>query len=328
MTWGELVGWAAVAAIAGGVISLGAGALSMSPPDFIVAKVCFTIGALLLVGKLVWSFSRQETLTPQSLLLAAVLFALVGGGWVWSWHWVKGRETPAQIGDDQFFFRDSPLFTESRKRRILADLVEFRQYLKRQKFDLPSQPLPIGIGNRGHNLGPGQVGIGTDRISIYSEWVDDKNEPILAYAHYVVSRLIAGPETFVAYAGTAEFIAREIAADDLSTYFAWSFRGEPKGIATKGWRRAFWAIRERFGPGFADLLLSYTVKSFSQGAAPRMFSSQRVESAPNDFVDYVIYCHLEQAEKVVDNDDAKLPEIQNILEAHKVPIPPNARKPH
>ena len=43
-------------------------------------------------AKLAWSFAHAESLDPEKAILAIVLFGLVGGSWVWSWHWIKGRE--------------------------------------------------------------------------------------------------------------------------------------------------------------------------------------------------------------------------------------------
>ena len=228
-----------------------------------------------------------------------------------------------------FLFRSSSLFTSRRKHRMKKDLLAFRDYLTGLGFDLSPHLLAIGIGSHGANysLGPvvKQVGVTGEGISIYAKKVNDRTEVTQSYVEYVISRALAPTaEAVLDYSGhnTAEFVARNVISHDLASYFNCSYwRQEPK--KAKGWLAAFWSIRQ-INQDFADSLLAYTVKSFEEDHAPRKIASHKIEGViklPNEFVDRVVYCHLEQAQKRVDNDNENLAKIREILERHGLSVP-------
>jgi len=191
--------------------------------------------------------------------------------------------TPTPQGSDLFLFKDDPLFTPERKARITKDLIEFRAYLARLGFDVPSHRLPIALDTLGHKvtLGPNprQVGVSADQISVRPEKIDDKTEPTQSYAEYVIEKALQmtiTPRMFdPAQSATADFHAREFIGYDFATYFNCSFWNK-KNDEAQDWQAAFWEMRERFGKEFTDLLLAYTVKSFLEEPMPRQFAQHRL----------------------------------------------------
>jgi hypothetical protein len=67
--------------------------MSMSPPDFWVAKVCFSVAALLLgIKSAEWINSVAASSSRERLLLSFALFGAIGGLWTISMQWIRGRE--------------------------------------------------------------------------------------------------------------------------------------------------------------------------------------------------------------------------------------------
>jgi hypothetical protein len=87
--------WTAVIIIVSLLIgSGGVGVMSMTPPDFTLAKVCFSLGMALLAAKvgewlIVTPMSASNT---QRIVAGVILFGLIGGFWIASIQWVRARE--------------------------------------------------------------------------------------------------------------------------------------------------------------------------------------------------------------------------------------------
>jgi hypothetical protein len=87
-------------AIAGIVLALGFGAVSLmglSPPAFLMARICFMVAAILVVAVVaMWArkltaatWVRIATVSSASILTPILL--------IWMWMWINGREAAAQL---------------------------------------------------------------------------------------------------------------------------------------------------------------------------------------------------------------------------------------
>src|SRR2546422_530017 len=88
----SVFGWPVVSVVVPLVVGIGIGMLSMAPPEFWIAKVCFSVAALVFLAKAgVWLTEIQIEVVPR-LLLVFLLFGLTGTVWLEAWRWVGARE--------------------------------------------------------------------------------------------------------------------------------------------------------------------------------------------------------------------------------------------
>jgi len=65
----------------------------MTPPDFTIARVCFCAAAVILglkTGAWLGNFNASRN---ERLLGAAIVFAVIGAAWMWSYTWVGSRQS-------------------------------------------------------------------------------------------------------------------------------------------------------------------------------------------------------------------------------------------
>ena len=97
MDWiSELWRWEVVGTLITVFIGIGLSVMSMSPPEFILAKVCFSLAAILLLVRTgTWLF---PFITSASFIARTGLSILVFGSiialWIESMRWVAAREPP------------------------------------------------------------------------------------------------------------------------------------------------------------------------------------------------------------------------------------------
>jgi hypothetical protein len=87
-------------AVAGIVLALVFGAVSLiglSPPEFLVARICFIIAAALsVVAIMMWAKkSRLSILTRRAI--ASVVVVLAAAALIGAWLWANAREVAAQV---------------------------------------------------------------------------------------------------------------------------------------------------------------------------------------------------------------------------------------
>ncbi|MFZ0050226.1 MAG: hypothetical protein WAK96_00490 [Desulfobaccales bacterium] len=91
--WGDLFSWAVVGILVPILIGVGVGAMSMTPPEYWVARVCFTIACILLFAKIgIWLIISESPLA-QRIIVVFVLFGIIGVGWVEALRWVGNKQT-------------------------------------------------------------------------------------------------------------------------------------------------------------------------------------------------------------------------------------------
>lgn len=89
---GPLFSWPAVSVYIAVLIGLGASMMSMSPPEFQVSKICFSVAAFLLLVKFgSWVVTIQSSIWERGII-ALLVFGLIGAGWAESIRWVRSRQ--------------------------------------------------------------------------------------------------------------------------------------------------------------------------------------------------------------------------------------------
>jgi len=90
MLW-QITGWPVVAIVVSILIGIGVGVMSMSPPDFVVAKSAFALAAAILDAKVAHWSAKSKTGAMERMIMTFLIFGTVGLLVVESWRWVDHR---------------------------------------------------------------------------------------------------------------------------------------------------------------------------------------------------------------------------------------------
>src|ERR1700733_11586379 len=91
--WQILLGWGVLGAFTILIIGIGFGVMSMTPPDFIIARVSFTAAAIILTTKTaIWLVNFGSPRGDRAFAAFFVL-GMIGAGWVWAYTWVLFRQS-------------------------------------------------------------------------------------------------------------------------------------------------------------------------------------------------------------------------------------------
>jgi hypothetical protein len=91
--WKQIVSWTVVAIVVTALIGLGANSMSMTPPEFGIAKICFMLSAVVLSLRTAYWLARTESRWWERIMLTFVLSGLIGVLSVESWRWVSHRQS-------------------------------------------------------------------------------------------------------------------------------------------------------------------------------------------------------------------------------------------
>lgn len=90
--WSILFSWPVVGILVPVLIGIGVGVMSMSPPEFWIARSCFSLAALILLARVgAWIIYTQSSVVER-IIVAFLIFGVVGVGWVESLRWVDSRQ--------------------------------------------------------------------------------------------------------------------------------------------------------------------------------------------------------------------------------------------
>ena len=200
----------------------------------------------------------------------------------------------------KFVFKNSPLLTPARQKKITTELNSFRNYLMALGFEVPKEAPSMGIQpGKGATSGWGSSGNPVLSGSIYigEESIDDLKQWEKTYALYFFDRYYApagGNMNDVPFAML------------LSDYFSDSYlnkhRRDPKAFS--GWTDALWDIRNNCGQDFTDRVLYYA-------------SMIETQSGEKDFNKY-FSDRLFRGVSVVDNYFQDSPKIGKILRKYNL----------
>jgi len=100
-----LTGWVFLSILLPVLIGIGIGVLSMAPPEFTVAKVCFSLAACILLTKTTWwvAVNGAESTTRERLLVCVVVFAFTGVLWAASIIWIRNRQPDSAVSKPEPF---------------------------------------------------------------------------------------------------------------------------------------------------------------------------------------------------------------------------------
>ena len=90
--WGVLVSWTFISIVAVALVGIGVGVLSMNPPHYQIAQVCFSVSAALLIVRSGWwiAFEQPATVSPfNRIMFTLVVFGAIGVLWEESVRWVS-----------------------------------------------------------------------------------------------------------------------------------------------------------------------------------------------------------------------------------------------
>jgi hypothetical protein len=94
----SLFSWAVLGSVALLLIGIGFAVMSMTPPDFTIARVCFSAAAVILALKAVFWLVELTTGRIERIAAAFLIFGLIGAAWIWSYSWVSFRQSPVASG--------------------------------------------------------------------------------------------------------------------------------------------------------------------------------------------------------------------------------------
>ncbi len=91
--WAFVSNWITITVVVPVIIGIGWGALSMNPPEHIIAQVSFSLAAIILLIRTGWWMAfEQHGSIPQLTLFSFIIFGIIGSLWLVSIRWVRGRE--------------------------------------------------------------------------------------------------------------------------------------------------------------------------------------------------------------------------------------------
>ncbi|MFZ0481237.1 MAG: hypothetical protein WAL71_19010 [Terriglobales bacterium] len=86
-----LFGWGVLGSVALLFIGIGFGVMSMAPPEFLIARICFSFSATILILKTATWLVKFDAPPLERILASFVVFGIIGAAWVWSYCWVGSR---------------------------------------------------------------------------------------------------------------------------------------------------------------------------------------------------------------------------------------------
>jgi hypothetical protein len=238
-----LFSWTVVGVVSVLVLGVGFGVMSMSPPAFLMAKMCFTAAAIIFMARVGFWLASTSAPTFERLVLTLLICGIGGTCWVELLRWVDGRE-PKPEGSIRVIFSDSPLLTEYRKAIIAHEFGGFREYLIDLGFDLPETTPPVQINPHG-----GLIGGPSDydyTIMLRPEYLDDVIAIRSAYAEYTFIHMLKAP----AY-DLLEHPNRFPSADVFAVYFVSSYSNKDYS-RRDGWNEVLWKTRLGLNQKFMD----------------------------------------------------------------------------
>jgi hypothetical protein len=127
--WRHLFTWTVVAVISPLAFGCGVGVLSMTPPEFIIAKVCFVFAAFLFLAKFSHWIVSQRTGRTHRMLITFIVFGIVGLGLVEAFTWIQNRQQLLAQTNDSIKKEEAPLSTPPQPVRAESDFVINRELI-------------------------------------------------------------------------------------------------------------------------------------------------------------------------------------------------------
>src|ERR1035437_8773258 len=91
----SIIEWAVVAVVVSILIGIGVGVMSMTPPDFVIAKAAFALAGIILAAKVVHWGAKSTAAKAERMILTFIICGAIGVLAVESWRWVNTRHALA-----------------------------------------------------------------------------------------------------------------------------------------------------------------------------------------------------------------------------------------
>lgn len=96
-----MFGWGVVGTAVCVFIGIGVGVMSMNPPEYVIAEVSFSLGAIILMTRIGWWLFLEQsdkTSTIKLAFSAFLIFGIIGALWILSLRWINERQRSAPNG--------------------------------------------------------------------------------------------------------------------------------------------------------------------------------------------------------------------------------------
>jgi hypothetical protein len=206
-------------------------------------------------------------------------------------------------------FKDSPPLTKLRRERIRNNLWRCHEYLESIHLESPTSLPPIGVRNgRAPNNNSGRLPDYGSSILLGTDSLDDPMQETLVYIDYsleqLISKQLADPWPFTTMrARQDQWLPDQQAASGIASYLNWSFWNRKPPNEAAIWGNPLWEIRTQFGKEYTDNLASRAFKEIMD--TPEDGADQNFE--------LYFYRKLKTADRIVENDGTKWPQVQAIL---------------
>jgi len=90
--WAQMSSWPVVLTVIGLLLAAGGGVVTLSPPDYTTAKICFSLAALIVIPPLGYWIISAKASTGERLIVSLFVFGALGVIWAWSMLWIEDRE--------------------------------------------------------------------------------------------------------------------------------------------------------------------------------------------------------------------------------------------
>jgi hypothetical protein len=89
--WAVILGWTVVSIIAVALVGVGFSVMSMTPPEFFMAKMCFTLAAVIFFARVGFWLASGNSGAFERIGLTILICSAGGVCWVELVRWVDGR---------------------------------------------------------------------------------------------------------------------------------------------------------------------------------------------------------------------------------------------
>lgn len=242
-----------------------------------------------------------------STVVAGILWASLVV-WYGAEKWPK-RQIIAVVS-----FKDSPLFTPQRRKKIEIELDDYYRYLENLGFDLPKEIPPLGVSPaHGAILAGGSEGpVYYSSLVIPEDSLDSRTIVPTVYSSYAFNRILVWPNARNPNISRAEAENDEVAAWIYACYYPASFTGQSacdKSTPGHKWVDAMWDVRQKYGREYADSLMCYTLKMWRD-----------IPSKYMDSFDRFFRYRLVAGETVKDNSADRYRELNGIFKQHEIDV--------
>gem|GEM_PF-4697278 len=302
--------------IVGGLSFAGGLALVILRPDepWVIVGVCISFWVGLIYAFSGWALrgdlSSVEKIGRVLIVIGGCSIPAVALA-IHAWPQDDATKTAAGNKRLTLDFKDSKLLTPAVKQGIADTVSDYVAYLRKGGIDVPKELPPIGV--RTGIIRPGGFWVSSEgdiyqgRIMINEGDLGNRQSVIRQISNYLFTDVIKKQST----TAKNNFLYTNLLTDAVSDYATYSFWGEIEASRpSQRWAAVLWDIRQRYGKDFGDRVAFLSFRMFLSNDRIPPTQSKRNEM---EAFDLLFRQTLLRAESVIDNEDARLGEVKEIL---------------